>query len=703
VALPSLTRRLVFSSSGCEDFALFSRTTSLNYIPIRAFVFEITSFFNGVEMASTTASVSVTCPNCAKVLRLSARPAKGKNIKCPSCGEAFLPELDDEETGIQEKPGAKAKASSSKSASKRSRDEDDGPPQRRKRHAQDEDDEEEDDKPFRKKKAKKSGSMLMIVLLLVGGGLLFLSCGAVGLTAFVWPGFMLTKTDDKKVAQNRQEGKEEKAKPAPVIDDKGNDRQAPVNVNIASYILPDANMAMGANLKGLRDSNQIEIFNGIIEFALQGNQQGNMPAQVADVLRDCEKVVLTGNAPMGQQMGGPNFGGPRPGGGAPPIKVAIAALLPANAIAKIKGLPGMGAEEKLAGKYSIYRLTGNGKRMILAFPGDQVLVLGEVTDAEMTTMLDNAARNPANADQLAKMSAMVESSHFWFSFKMDADGRRQMQGVDQMLAGKPGVPQQAIQGMQAMQKVKGGCIAVDAVPGGNWKLQLNLDFDDANAASSVKDTADALKKLALDKIAEPQQPPVPPSVQADVNTLSFTTQGTLVSGTLSVSAQTIAAAKAEMGGGGFAKEPLPKKDGTRDLAKKDGNPKNPPPFDGNPKSDLPKSDGIKEIPKGGPGVQTYTVSNLFAGKTNDRPFIFQQRQRVRITVNNTLSTPTTDVNLIVFRGTMKDSLKSDMRPPGLDKNCFVEFIAPATDTYRISIENRGPGIARSCRVTVTVQ
>ena len=71
-------------------------------------------------MPNTKTRVSVTCPNCAKVLRLSARPAHGKKIKCPACEEAFVPELDDEESGIQSKPGK-----SRPPANKRSRAEED--------------------------------------------------------------------------------------------------------------------------------------------------------------------------------------------------------------------------------------------------------------------------------------------------------------------------------------------------------------------------------------------------------------------------------------------------------------------------------------------------------------------------------------------------------------------------------------------------
>jgi hypothetical protein len=51
----------------------------------------------------------------------------------------------------------------------------------------------------------------------------------------------------------------------------------------------------------------------------------------------------------------------------------------------------------------------------------------------------------------------------------------------------------------------------------------------------------------------------------------------------------------------------------------------------------------------------------------------------------------TDVNLHVFdnRG---QPVVSDIRP---DKDCRVEFRVPRTETYRIQVENRGPGFNRS--------
>src|SRR5258708_3625973 len=92
----------------------------------------------GDGMASAATKISFTCPNCAKVLRSSTRPPKGKKVKCPACGEAFKPELDDEDgdaTAIQSKPSVKSKA-----PARDEDDEEDTRPRSKKRRADDNND-----------------------------------------------------------------------------------------------------------------------------------------------------------------------------------------------------------------------------------------------------------------------------------------------------------------------------------------------------------------------------------------------------------------------------------------------------------------------------------------------------------------------------------------------------------------------------------
>jgi hypothetical protein len=130
------------------------------------------------------------------------------------------------------------------------------------------------------------------------------------------------------------------------------------------------------------------------------------------------------------------------------------------------------------------------------------------------------------------------------------------------------------------------------------------------------------------------------------------------------------------------------RDGRKDVPQAQGN--NPPP-------------NVNPAPGPAPkpaNVQTYTVQNLFQGQRNERTFQFQQGRRVIITSNNNLAFPDTDVDLFVFRRNQANAIAADTEVPQRDRNCRVEFIVPATDTYVIRLVNLGPGMARACNVTI---
>jgi hypothetical protein len=94
---------------------------------------------------------------------------------------------------------------------------------------------------------------------------------------------------------------------------------------------------------------------------------------------------------------------------------------------------------------------------------------------------------------------------------------------------------------------------------------------------------------------------------------------------------------------------------------------------------------------------TYVVS-LREDQHNSRAFNLQQGQNVNITVNThagILQAP--DVDLYITRAGDPDfSIFDD----SLSKDCFVNFVAPATDQYFLRVENLGPGRATS---TVSVR
>jgi GYF domain 2 len=93
---------------------------------------------------------------------------------------------------------------------------------------------------------------------------------------------------------------------------------------------------------------------------------------------------------------------------------------------------------------------------------------------------------------------------------------------------------------------------------------------------------------------------------------------------------------------------------------------------------------------------SYTV-NLIPGGANERPVSVRQGQRVSIIVTSTVTIPNTDVDLAVQRG--PNRIAGDLT---VGPNCRVEFVAPATDMYRVRVNNRGPGVANS-RVNITIQ
>jgi hypothetical protein len=92
---------------------------------------------------------------------------------------------------------------------------------------------------------------------------------------------------------------------------------------------------------------------------------------------------------------------------------------------------------------------------------------------------------------------------------------------------------------------------------------------------------------------------------------------------------------------------------------------------------------------------------------HEKSYRFTQGKRVVVTVNNDLFNPNTNVDVMVFRGNEQDqnrSLHWDRRlPAGPDRNCRLDFIVPATDTYRIRVVNWGPGMANACHVHVQEQ
>ena len=102
-----------------------------------------------------------------------------------------------------------------------------------------------------------------------------------------------------------------------------------------------------------------------------------------------------------------------------------------------------------------------------------------------------------------------------------------------------------------------------------------------------------------------------------------------------------------------------------------------------------------------PRVQSYTVRNLMPNSDNQSQFDFRQGQRVIIDVINALPNPDTDVNLFVHpKNDIKETIVMDVNPPNVNRNCHVDFIVPATQSYTIRVVNLGPGTVPGCQVRI---
>ncbi len=628
-------------------------------------------------MASVTAKVSFSCPNCDKVLKSSTRPVPGKKIKCPACGEAFVPEVDDdenEESGIQEKPKLKSKSASKANAGGKAR----------KRVDDDEDGGADEERPAKKKaKQKSGGGFLLIGLLLLGGGGLFLVCAGVGVGAFVWPGFMLSKkADDKNVAAVDAKDKDkekEKAKEPGKEKEKIPEIKVPVvaqNNNIGNYMLPDAMMLFGSNVKGLRDKNQLEpLLNQIDGLAGPGNA---MPAELKDLTRNAERMMVSVQLPAQQAVGAK-----------PKLVIAILASN-AEFVTKFRNLPKLGQEEKLAGKYSVYRpgLKDNDWPPLVVCPSDRILLLCEMNDAELTTLLDKAANNPASSPAL-KMANSVESAHFWGTLPFDDNIKQAFNGAPADLAQLP----QLAGAIESLKRSKGSTLAANIINDTGWQVQVGVECANPQDAEALKAGGEVFIPLMM--IGFQNGPPgtkPSPTLLKDLNTIKFQTRGPVANLNLQIASQSLTdlAKLGMMGTDRPAKEP----------------PFKEPPFKEPPfKEPPPTKEKILPPPIGG-AAQSYWVKNLAQGSSSVQAVRLNKGQRIKISADN--QTPATmpprnNVDVYVYKDNtsdIKNIIAYDEKPQRNDQWTKITFNVPESGTYYIQASNKGPGVTKECFVTI---
>jgi hypothetical protein len=456
-------------------------------------------------MASAATKISFTCPNCAKVLRSSTRPPKGKKVKCPACGEAFLPELDDDEdaaTAIQSKPSVKAKAPSRdeddeedvKPRSKKKRadeeDEDDGRPRKRRG---DDDEDDDDDRPIKKKKKakKKSGGMMMMVLGIVflGGGAL-LSCGLCGVGAFVWPGFMLSKAD------------------------------------LEAFVPPDADMVIGGNPKLMKAK-----FANLEKLVADQMPMQQKNQQMEDITFNSERMLSFTNTKV------------------PGNKVVTIFVSNATDIAKVKRNPNLGPAQSIGGHANVHKVTEEGKRngmgTFLAFPGNNLVIHSHQTEAELIAVLNRGKQKP-QPNAALELGKSVNKSTLWLAIVPDAEARRSLKQELEAAGGNPFLPMPTLRNAaRAADGLKGFTLAFDFDD--KQDIQLNAkaickDADDAKLfKTGVEDAWNAA--LAVVQLAgmmkQPGMPEIPAALKEDMGTMKFSVEGSNANAKMKISTRTI--------------------------------------------------------------------------------------------------------------------------------------------------------------------
>lgn len=592
-------------------------------------------------------SISFTCPNCAKVLRASARPPAGKKIKCPACAHAFVPKLDQEEneaTRIQEKPSIKARPRADdedddekpRNGKSRALDDDDAPRKKNRRAEVDDDEEDDDDRPSKKKKARKKSRSMMLVLVgvfLVGGGGL-LSCVLCGLGAFVWPGFLLSKNDE-----------------------------------LLAFVAPDANVLIGGKPKELKTK-----FAGFKDMFAQaaGPGPGNNFPEMEDFVINSEQFLVFGNTTNKKMV--------------VVVKAEnadIERLKKSNKLEAGKNVGGHALHKIKQGQFGNF---GGGPEFV-AISG-RFVVVSDLPENELVATLNRGKKEPAKSAAI-DLSRSVDKSPMWVAFTFDAKARDELRdlmdkGGQQIPSMKAAVP--------AVAGAKGATFTLDVTGANDIKFTASVMCKNADDATKIKTGLEEGWKLAkglIDGVMMFGAMPAGPEAEAaklmmrDLGTLAFQTKGDTATASMTFTNQTIqelakAGKNMPMGGIGFNPPPPPP------PPKKFG----PPPFDGGPKVGKGKL------------IHNYTQPNVQPTESRDNIFQFQQGKRITITMISTTQ-GNADVDLHVFRGNVGENLLTGDISIGPNGN--VSFIVPQTGFYRIRVSNLGPGVSTASVVNIYEQ
>ncbi len=497
-------------------------------------------------------AATITCTECGAALRVAARPEPGKKLKCPKCQGVFVvPSEDDEAEDQAPKKPAKARPNGAAPAKiaakpippKRGADEDEDEAPRKPvkaRRPVDEDDEDEkpvrasrrddddDDeegfvrrKPKRKSKKRKSSNTGMVLGVAVAGILLLILIGGGAVTAFVWPGFLVS-------GENKGTGNE---LPLAYI---------PVGHNMAFAFRPDALEQVGllSKIENQGDKDIKELL-------------GSLKKNANLSLKDFEVIQLSGRAqPVLQPLPPPTIGGagPRGGGGpgavnprqpgapggmpAPPTPtgtsdeflVVLKAKAPFKQADILKCAKDPERKRHEGKTYYTMKATGTGGPTLLFMPNNQLIIVAAMAEEVFKAVVASDGTQLKSTGVMLSLLNDFEKSSAWLVTT----------GTDMMkMAGGPmmgGMPGQANANAPAPIGVGAG-VNVDA---SGAAVRAAIQFPDANAAKTT--AAEAEKQLAqLGMMAAMAGP----GMAQDFKTLKVSAEGSQVVLTCQISKATI--------------------------------------------------------------------------------------------------------------------------------------------------------------------
>jgi hypothetical protein len=374
----------------------------------------------------------LVCPSCKKGLRTSAPVAAGKKIKCPACATLFAASGDGAAAAVQAKapppvltkaaPVRQAKAARPVDVVEEVDDFDEPSPRRRRRDS--------DDRPVRR---KKSGSMLGLIVGLCGGVALL---AIFGVTAFVWPGFLLS-------------GRASQAR------------------TLLAYVPADSTVVAGAQVGLVRKDPQFAA--SWNELQQKVTQLPDFPPEARELLNDADEIVV-GTA----------------GTNANATAVFAASTERPYDVEKVKRLAKAGAAVNVQGQ-TIYP-TNNliaGKQSFLALPTDKIMVLGVMPQEQFAKLLVEAPKARLHAD----LQEQIDHAHtalVWVGVRFDENIKQQLQKAQGQLG--PAAMMLGPDGnniLAAIQRGKGALLAID-FRGQKLKVSVGMTCADGNDAGLLK-------------------------------------------------------------------------------------------------------------------------------------------------------------------------------------------------------------------------